>query len=71
MKQIREIGRITAISITCKSCGKVFVMGRREIRWYSDRMGYPLPKRCPDCRKKRKEMTASEKKANAAAGNAK
>jgi len=38
--------------------------------WYSN-MGYPLPKRCPECRKKRKEMKKSEKKANAAAGNAK
>lgn len=66
-----EIGRVTSISIKCKACGKVFVMDRREIRWYSNRMGFPLPKRCPDCRKKRKEMKESEKKANAAAGNAK
>lgn len=64
-----EIGRITTISITCKDCKKVFVMDRGEVRWYSN-MGYPLPKRCPDCRKKRKEVKESEKKANAAAGNA-
>jgi hypothetical protein len=43
-----------AISITCKVCGKPFVLDRPEIRWYS-RMGYPLPKRCKECRKKRKE----------------
>jgi len=54
MKQIREIGRITALSITCKSCRKVFVMDRKEIMWYSN-MGYPLPKRCPECRKKRRK----------------
>jgi len=53
-KQNREIGKITAISITCKDCGTVFVMGNKEVNWYSDR-GYPLPKRCPECRKKRKE----------------
>lgn len=70
MKKQTEIGRIAAISVTCKACGKVFVMGRKEIQWYSN-MGYPLPKRCPECRKKRKEMKESEKKANAAAGNAK
>ena len=59
-----EIGHVTSISITCKDCKKVFVMGRREVRWYSNR-GYPLPKRCPDCRKKRKEAKEREKKADA------
>lgn len=49
-----EIGRVTSISITCKDCKKVFVMGRREVRWYSN-MGYPLPKRCPECREKRRK----------------
>jgi len=70
MKETREVGRATSISIKCKACGKVFVMGRREIMWYSN-MGYPLPKRCPECRMKRKEAKEHEKKANAAAGNAK
>lgn len=59
-----EIGRATSISIKCKACGKVFVMGRREVRWYSN-MGYPLPKRCPECRKKRKEAKEREKKTDA------
>jgi len=54
-----EIGHITAISITCKVCNKVFYMSRKEVQWYS-RMGYPLPKRCPECRKKRRK--AREKK---------
>lgn len=61
MKDTREIGRIAAISVKCKTCGKVFAMDRREILWYSN-MGYPLPKRCPDCRKKRKEMKELEKR---------
>lgn len=51
----REIGRIAAISITCKDCGTVFVMGNKEVSWYSKK-GFPLPKRCPECRKKRKEV---------------
>jgi len=54
MKEPREIGCIAAISITCRSCGKVFAMNRREIIWYSN-MGYPLPKRCPECREKRRK----------------
>lgn len=49
-----EIGRITTISISCKDCNKVFPMNRKEVQWYS-RMGYPLPKRCPECRKKRRK----------------
>jgi len=58
-KQNREIGKIMAISITCKDCGKDFVMGNKEVSWYS-RKGFPVPKRCPDCRKKRKEAAAKE-----------
>lgn len=64
-----EIGRVTSISITCKVCNKVFTMNMKEVQWYSN-MGFPLPKRCPDCRKKRKEAKEHEKKANAAAGDA-
>ena len=56
-----EIGRITSISVTCKDCKKVFVMGRGEVRWYSNR-GYPLPKRCPECRKKRRKERENVKK---------
>jgi len=62
MKETREIGRIAAISVKCKTCNKVFAMNRREIMWYSN-MGYPLPKRCPECRaKRRKEREKNEKK---------
>jgi hypothetical protein len=64
MKEIREIGRIVAISVKCEDCNKVFPMNRGEIMWYSNR-GYPFPKRCPDCRKKRKEAKEREKKADA------
>ena len=54
MKQQKDIGRIMAVSITCKDCGTVFVMGQKEANWYSKK-GFPLPKRCKDCRKKRRE----------------
>ena len=55
MKQQKDIGRIMAVSITCKDCGTVFVMGQKEVNWYAQKMGWPLPKRCPECRKKRRE----------------
>lgn len=63
-----EIGRITTISISCKDCKKVFTMNRKEVQWYS-RMGYPLPKRCPECRKKRKEAKERAKEKNASASD--
>jgi len=34
-------------------------------------IGYPLPKRCPDCRKKRKEAKKREKKTDAVTSNTK
>lgn len=68
MKETREIGRIAAISVKCKVCNKVFAMNRREIMWYSN-MGYPLPKRCPECRKKRKEAKERAKEKNASASD--
>lgn len=51
-----RIGRLTAISVTCKDCGKVFVMGEKEVNWYSQHMGWPLPKRCGTCRKLRRRQ---------------
>lgn len=62
MKDTREIGRVAAISVKCKDCKKVFTMNWKEVQWYT-RMGYPLPKRCPECRKKRKEAKGNAKKA--------
>jgi len=51
-----DIGRIMAISITCRRCKEIFVTGLKEIKWYS-KMSYPLPKRCPKCRRKIRENT--------------
>ena len=64
MKHVKEIGHIAAASVNCKDCGQVFVLDRGQLRWYSN-MGYPLPKRCPDCRMKRKEAKKREKKTDA------
>lgn len=54
------IGCTVAVAekITCKDCGQVFVIGPKEITWYVDKMGYPLPKRCKECRKRRREQNA-------------
>jgi len=49
-----QIGNLVAISIKCRDCGKDFVMGKREINWYSKR-GWTLPKRCESCRKVRRK----------------
>ena len=54
-KQNVEIGKIQAVSVTCKNCGTVFVIGGKEADWYAQKMGFPLPKRCPECRKKRRQ----------------
>jgi len=53
------IGKVTAISIICKDCKNSFIMGQKEIRWYSN-MGFPLPKRCPECLAKRKSREYKE-----------
>ena len=50
-----ESGKTKAISINCKNCGNIFVMGDREMEWYTQKMGYPIPKCCPACRKRRKQ----------------
>lgn len=39
--------------LKCKDCGKTFELTTEEQAWYIDK-GYALPKRCIDCRRKRK-----------------
>lgn len=62
-KQDRDIGRITAASSKCKDCSTDFVIESGEINWYN-RKGFPLPKRCPDCRKKRREAAPKNEEAS-------
>lgn len=38
----------------CKECGNPFTMEEEEVKWYRAK-GFPLPKRCRECRKKKKE----------------
>lgn len=38
---------------TCIDCGKSFTISESERSWYKE-MGFEEPKRCKDCRKKRK-----------------
>ena len=37
----------------CKGCGKYYIIKEEEIEWFKAK-GYDLPKRCKECRKKRK-----------------
>ena len=47
--------------LTCKICGKDFEFSQGERVFYESRSLNP-PKRCPECRaKKRKEMKSEEK----------
>ena len=41
------------VKIVCKDCGKEFTVDEKEQEWYKEK-GFELPKRCLDCRKKRK-----------------
>lgn len=40
----------------CKECGTTFLITETEAEWYENR-GLELPKRCPDCRRKRREAS--------------
>lgn len=44
----------TSIEKTCRDCGKAFEISRAERIFFESR-GLTLPKRCPACRKARKE----------------
>lgn len=46
----------TSIEKTCRDCGKVFKISRAE-RIFFESHNMALPKRCPACRKERKEAS--------------
>jgi len=56
---INEIGNLVAIVAICKDCKNQFTLDQGKIRWYS-MMGFPLPKRCPECLEKRKNQEYKE-----------
>jgi hypothetical protein len=39
----------------CRECGAEFTMDDRQIKFYEDK-DYAVPVRCPDCRKKKRQM---------------
>lgn len=41
--------------ITCAECGVEFTVSEEEAKWYKEK-GFAMPRRCPDCRKKRRHM---------------
>ena len=47
---------IKPLEITCIKCGKAFVMSPTEIKFYRAH-GYEMPKRCPDCRVDKSNVT--------------
>lgn len=53
-------------AMICIDCKGTFVLKEGEEKWYTG-MGYTPPKRCKDCRKKRK---AEREKKGVAAGSA-
>ena len=49
--------RMYPIVTKCKDCGAEFTISVKEQMFAQEGKGYVLPKRCADCRSKRKEQT--------------
>jgi DNA replicative helicase MCM subunit Mcm2 (Cdc46/Mcm family) len=47
--------------VNCKDCGKTFSINEKDQLFYQ-KMGFELPKRCLDCRKKNKIRREQEGK---------
>ena len=45
--------------IKCVDCGAEFQLDDGELNWYNEK-GFTLPKRCPECRKIRKDKKKAE-----------
>lgn len=58
--------RIVPLDVECvgfrEPCGKVFAITVSEQIFYKSR-NLSLPKRCPDCRKKKREVSQKEEEA--------
>lgn len=48
-------------TLVCVDCGKEFVFSAAEQEFFQTK-GFQAPKRCPDCRKIKKEQRRGEKK---------
>ena len=49
-----EVKIMDDIRTVCKECGKEFLITTGEQKFYAEKQ-FPLPKRCPICRKIRKK----------------
>ena len=45
--------------VECAECGKVFTISAEEKEWYKEK-GFKIPKRCPKCRKNRRNARRDE-----------
>lgn len=52
---------LTDTKINCVDCDVEFILSLGEQRWFKDK-GFSMPKRCPDCRARRKEDREKEAK---------
>ncbi len=43
------------LEVKCVDCESLFTIDDKEQAWYKE-MNFELPKRCPACRKERKEL---------------
>ena len=48
-------------TLVCSDCGKEFVFSEGEQAFYAEKGFTNEPKRCPDCRKARKEQRRSSR----------
>jgi CxxC-x17-CxxC domain-containing protein len=51
----KKVADLTDQTIKCADCGKDFVWSASEQAFYQEKGFDNAPKRCPDCRRKRKE----------------
>lgn len=50
----KSVERMYPITATCKDCGQEFEISVKEQMFAQENKGFVLPKRCRDCRDKRK-----------------
>lgn len=51
---------LTDTKINCVDCDTTFTLSLGEQKWFTEK-GFSMPKRCPDCRARRKEDREKEK----------
>lgn len=51
----KSLERMYPITFTCRDCGAEFTVSVKEQLFARENKGFVLPKRCKDCREKRKD----------------